>query len=184
MNYSHDLTEGTATLAQAVGILQGTRYDATPEEARRYLISMDMDVAFASSLVADMEADNFKFKILSLLRGEYVTTSYKSIAIWVRKFGFDATLNDTGDLWILTQGFNNMHHVHNNWDFPHPQSVSMGHAPHGFCRTHWRGCTGVGILAIAAAVFIGVWVFTGDIWAAIFLFEILFDILMEIADIF
>ena len=174
MNHPQDLTQATANLTQAVAILQGTRWDATESEARQFLISMDMDLAFAAGLVADMEADGFMPKMHLILRGQHVTTGYKSIAIWVRKFGFDAKINDTGEAWVITHGLGNAHED-TGW---------APHAAHGLRNMNWRGCAGVAALAVAAAVFIGVWVFTGDIWAAIFLFEIIFDILMEIADIF
>ena len=174
MNHPQDLTQYTANLTQAVGILQGVRWDATESEARQFLISMDMDLAFAAGLVADMEADGFMPKMHLILRGEYVTTGYKSIAIWVRKFGFDATLNDTGEAWVITYGFGSTH----------TDTVWPPHAAHGLRNMSRGGCAGIAALVVAAAVFIGIWVFTGDIWAAIFLFEIIFDILMEIADIF
>ena len=172
MNHPQDLTQATANLTQAVGILQGVRWDATENEARQFLINIDMDLTFAAGLVSDMEADGFMPKMHLILRGEHVTTGYKSIAIWVRKFGFDATLNDTGEAWVITYG---SAHADTGW---------APHAAHGLTNMSWRGCAGIAALAVAAAVFIGVWVFTGDIWAAILLFEIIFDILMEIADIF
>jgi len=37
---------------------------------------------------------------------------------------------------------------------------------------------------VAAMVFVGIWIFTGDIWAAILLFEIIFDIIIGIAEMF
>ena len=102
MDYIHNLRENTTTLTQAVGILQGTRWDATQEQARQYLISVDMDLAFASGLVADMEADNFAQTLLNIASGAYAKTNYKSIAIWVRKFGFEATLAPSGDFWEIS----------------------------------------------------------------------------------
>jgi len=185
MNYINQLFEGTTMLYKAVGVLQGTRWDCTPEEARHFLISMDMDVAFATGLVADMEADGFGHKMHTLHSGQQVTTGYKSIALWVRKFGFDASLTHTGDVWVICPGGNWGVVNWNQCDWYHDQWNHAPHAPihhrRGFSR---GGCIGIGAFIVAAMVFVGVWVFTGDIWAAIFLFEIIFEILIEIADMF
>ena len=104
MSYINHLFEGTTMLYKAVGVLQNTRWDLTQDEARRFLMEMDMDIAFASGLVADMEADGFGVKMHSLHSGIKVTTGHKSIALWVRKFGFDASLAHTGDMWIICPG--------------------------------------------------------------------------------
>ena len=197
-----NLAQGTAMLTQAVEILQGTRWDASPEEARQYLVSMDMDVAFASALVADMNADNFAQAVQQLSNGLVATTSRKAIAIWVRKFGFNAALAHTGDVWEITIGHGHIGDVTcgtcKYWhdgvcDCPESQAyadvrMADAQACDGYvCRRSYMqrmGCIGVVALIAAVAVFLGAWVFTGNIWAAILLFEIIFDILMELGDLF
>lgn len=181
MNYINHLFEGTTTLYNAVGVLQGTNQNYTQEEARQFLISMDMDIAFASGLVADMEADGFGHKMHSLHSGHQVTTTYKSIALWVRKFGFDASLAHTGDFWVICPGGNwgavnwsQCDWYHDEWEHPpmhHRRGIRRG------------GCAG-GAFVLAVMVFVGIWLFSGDIWAAIILFEIIFEILISIAEMF
>jgi len=184
MSYINHLFEGTTMLYKAVGVLQNTRWDCTQEEARQFLVSMDMDITFAASLVADMEADGFGQKMQTLHNGHKVTTIHKSIALWVRKYGFDASLAHTGDIWVICPGgnwgavnWNQCDWSHGAWMEPmHP----VGRQPGFRCG----GCIGVGALVIAGLVFVGIWMFTGDLWAAILMFEVIFDILLEIADMF
>jgi len=164
MDYMQNLKDGTTTLIQAVGILQGTRWDATQEEAKAYLMSMDMDFASASSLVADMETDFFTQTVENLLRGEYAKTGYKSIAVWVRKFGLSAELTTTGDFWEITLCEEEILAAEGH------RSIGRG------------GCIGIIAVVIAVAVFLGVWIFTGNIWAAIYLFEVILEFILEFAD--
>ncbi|MCL2379067.1 MAG: hypothetical protein FWC77_08080 [Defluviitaleaceae bacterium] len=186
MNYIHDLTQGTAMLTKAIGVLQGTRWDGNQEEARQYLISMDMDVAFASSLVADMEASNFTWAVHNLTTTGYATTGHKSIAIWVRKFGFEANLAASGDFWEITAG--QAAHSGDTWDNNGDGSFNMNmreyihsYMPSGVSK---RGCFGIIALIIAVIVFVGAWMITGSIWAAIYFFEVIFYILIDVLDAF
>ena len=182
MGYIDNLFEGTTMLHKAVAILQGTCWDYTQEEARHFLVSMDMDITFVTGLVGDMEADGFGQKMHNLHNGQQVTTAHKSIALWVRKFGFDASLAPTGDIWVICPG-GNWGAV--NWgqcDWYHGGS---DHAPVPYgIRINRGGCIGIGAFIVAAMVFVGIWIFTGDIWAAILLFEIIFDIIIGIAEMF
>jgi len=166
MNYIQNLKDGTATLIQAVGILQGIRWDASQDEARQYLRSMDMDFASASSLVADMDTEFFTQTIENLLRGEYAKTGYKSIAVWVRKFGLNADLDTSGDFWVIT---------------PYAEEVFAGNMSWNN-RIGRGGCIGIIAVIVAIAVFLGVWIFTGNIWAAIYLFEVILELILEFAD--
>ena len=197
MDYIQALTEGTTMLTQSVGILQGTNWEATPEQARQYLISMDMDLAFASGLVADMQADNFAQTIQNLAKGERATTGYKSIAIWVRKFGFDANLAPSGDLWeIKPHEAGHTCETCKFWDedlcnCPESEAyLSMRNdydiACARYAHRHMNrwGCIAIAAVAVAALAFLGTWIFTGNIWAAIYFFEMIFDIIMELGDIF
>ena len=175
MDYIQSLKEGTDMLTQAVGILQGTRWDATKEEARQYLRNMDMDLAFASGLIADMEASNFAWVIENLASTGHATTSYKSIALWVRKFGFDAELSNSDDIWEI---------------YASEEASSGFHGIQGFIGRlipigfNLKGCAVIGALCIAILVFIGIWMFTGSIWIAIYFFEFIFDALLGILEIF
>ncbi|MCL2571670.1 MAG: hypothetical protein FWE11_04635 [Defluviitaleaceae bacterium] len=173
MDYIHSMVEGTLQLHMAVGVLQGTRWDITQEEARQYLRDMDMDLSFASGLVADMAADNFNHTMTSLSNSGYGTTGYKSIAVWVRKFGYEAHLSH-GDRWEITPCPEVIHEaVHGH-----------GWGNMGYWRSHKLGCAGILALIIAILAFLGIWMFTGSIWAAIYFFEVIFEVLMEIVSMF
>ena len=204
MDYIQNLSSATATLTQAVGIIQGTRWDATQEEARQYLRSMDMDTTFASGLVADMAADNFSWTLQNLTAGQRATTGRKSIAIWVRKFGFEANMTHLGDVWEITIPRGTQ---------PGPPSARCGACrlwENGLCncpdsqfymtargRGDWNcddythrhhmnrwGCAGIVAFIVAAVAFLGIWMFTGSIWAAIYFFEVIFDIILALAEMF
>jgi len=178
MDYIQSLTEGTDMLTQAVSILRGTRWDATQEEARQYLRSMDMDLTFASGLVADMEANNFIWIIQNLASTGHATTSYKSIALWVRKFGFYAELSPSGDVWEI--GIN--HEAGNGFHMLHGiQEQISRFAPSGF---NLKGCAIIAVLGIAVLAFIVTWMFTGSIWTAVYFFEVIFDVLLSIIEMF
>ena len=200
MDYIHSLKEGTKMLTQAVKILQGINWDATPDQARQYLISMDMDLNFASGLVADMDADNFAQTLEKLANGERATTGYKSIAIWVRKFGFDANLAPSGDLWEIK-----LHAAGHGtatcetcqfWDedlcnCPNSEMYlamrsDYDRACANYAQKHMNrwGCAAIIALVVAVVAFLGVWIFTGNIWAAILLFEVIFEILIELIEAF
>ena len=172
MDYINNLRHNTMLLIQSVGVLQGTRWDVSVNQARQYLVSVDMDLNFASGLVEDMQAENFTQTIDNLAFGQYAKTGYKSIVIWVRKFGFEAHMAPTGDFWQIVCAYETQAA---HWGFSEMCDYARGHK---------LGCVGVFAFIIAAAVFVGVWVFTGDIWAAIILFEILFDILIGIGEMF
>ena len=197
MDYINNLKEGTAMLIQSVKVLQEISWDTTQEQARQYLISMDMDLNFASGLVADMEADGFAGTIQRITNGEKATTGYKSIAIWVRKFGFDANLTKAGDVWEIK--LHEAGHTCATCKFWHedmcncPESEAYlslrndydlactNYAPKHMNR--W-GCAAIIALAAAVIAFLGVWIFTGNIWAAILLFEVIFDIILDLIDAF
>ena len=200
-NYIHDLAGGTAMLTQAVGILQGTRWDGNADQARQYLISMDMDLNFAAGLVADMDADYFAKTIQDLAHGGAARTGYKSVAIWVRKFGYDATLTASGDVWEIrycpatAPGGPVYCGTCTLWEDElcnYPESgaymtvrMSNDMACANYSPRHRYGWGIAGIIAavVAAMVFLGVWIFTGDIWAAILLFEVAFEIILIIAEV-
>ena len=200
MDYIHSLNEGTMLLNQAVRVLQGTGWEGNPEQARQYLISMDMDLAFASGLVADMEADNFAQTIQNLINGQAAATGYKSIAIWVRKFGFDANLAPSGEKWEIclhetghgtavcgtckfwddticncqdSEAFSTIRNE-NDWACANYTQRHMN---------RW-GCAGIIALIVAVVAFLGIWIFSGDIWAAIILFEVIFEIILELIEAF
>jgi len=182
MGYIDSLFEGTTMLYKAVAILQNTSWDYTQEEARQFLVGMDMDIASAAGLVEDMESDGFGQKMHNLYDGQKVTTAHKSIALWVRKYGFDASLASSGDIWVICPG-GNWGAV--NWsqcDWFHDES-DLAPVHHGIRFTR-GGCIGVGAFIVAALVFVGMWIFTGNIWAAILLFETIFEILVGIAEMF
>ena len=203
MDNIQNLSENTELLRKAVGIMQGTRWDGTTTEARQYLVGMDMDLAFALGLVADMDGENFAQAVTRLAGGERVTTRHKSIAIWVRKFGFTATLASSGDLWEIGHSFAVNDGTVTScgtckfWkdglcDCSDSEFCMAGRVDSDFAcpeyayRRHMNrwGCGAVVALIVAVMVFLGAWFFTGNIWAAIYLFEVIFDILMELVDIF
>ena len=201
IGYIHDLTEATTMLTKSVRVLQGSSWEGNPEQARQYLISMDMDLAFASGLVSDMEADNFAQAIRNLTEGKNTVTGYKSIAIWVRKFGFDANLLASGDKWAITphhelghgeascgtckfceDGICNCLESVNYLSARDSNSLACENYKHRHMN-RW-GCAAIIAIIVAILGFFGVWIFTGNIWAAIYIFEVLFDIILELTEIF
>jgi len=216
MGYIPDLTAATAALTKYVEVLQGARWDASQDEARRYLVSMDMDLAFATGLLEDMRSDNFTRTIQNITQGFQASTGHKSIAIWVRKFGFEATLTSSGDRWNITyprnieytnqetcggcafwedglcqccQSENFMtHRFESSWPCAgfSPAGSFMGHHfnQHMPVRFSKGGCIAVVAVIIAILAFIGIWMFTGSLWAAIYFFEFIFEFIMELSEMF
>jgi len=157
MKKIHILTEETAKLKKAVGVLQGKISNESYWEAERYLSDNDLTLKSAEDLLSDMDASYFTLVLTTLATEGRSATEWKSIANWVTRFGLCAELTEDGKVWEIYSSDEYYGNDVVSWIQGHVKTVVT--------------------IVIIIVIFVGAWLLTGDIFAAWFLVEILLEIL-------
>ena len=160
MHKIHILTEETAKLKKAVGVLQGKIHNESRWEAERYLSDSNLTLKSAEELINDMDASYFTLVLTTLATEGRSATEQKSIASWVTRFGLNADRAEDRKLWEIY--------------CPEDSEYYSGNGVLPWIESHVKTVVAIVIVIV---VFVGAWVLTGDVFAAWFLVEILLEIL-------
>jgi len=170
MKKVHIISEETALLKKYVAELKNNELSLSSQTAKQFVESKGLDLTSAENLIKDMDADSFTHTLVKLTRGERGTTKSIRVAAWVKKFDLQAEKIPHSDLWEISC-FATEVGMSGDDDFHEEEH----HGVFDWFKHHFIIA---GMIVIAVLVFLGTWIFTGDIFAAWIIVEIILEILM------